>query len=458
MTRHRPSAPTGLNRQILSLALPALGALVAEPLFVLIDSAMVGHLGATSLAGLSLASTLLTTAVGLFVFLAYATTATTARRFGAGDRAGGLRAGVDGLWLAAILGTAACLLLWLLSPWVTQALGARGELADAAVAYLRASAPGLPGMLIVFAATGTLRGLLDTRTPFVVAAAGAVTNVALNATFLYALHTGIAGSGAGTAISQSLMAVALALPVTRAARQAQVSLRPHRAGLGTSLGTGLPLLVRTLSLRVAILTTVWAATALGQVPLAAHQVVSSLWSFSAFALDALAIAAQALIGTALGQAEAGADRASTANATSAQPLNVDAVLRRCLAWGLATGAVIGLVLAAASPWLPHLFSSDPAVVAAARPALIVTASAMPLAGAVFLFDGVLMGAGDGRYLARAGLVTLVPYLPVAIAVGRGLLGPGTAGLVALWVGFAWVFMAARGLATGLRARTDAWRR
>lgn len=458
MTRHRPSASTGLNCQILSLALPALGALVAEPLFVLIDSVMVGHLGATSLAGLSLASTVLTTAVGLFVFLAYATTATTARRFGAGDRAGGLRAGVDGLWLAAILGTAACLLLWVLSPWVTQALGARGELADAAVAYLRASAPGLPGMLIVFAATGTLRGLLDTRTPFVVAAAGAMTNVALNATFLYALHTGIAGSGAGTAISQSLMAVALALPVTRAARQAQVSLRPHRAGLGTSLGTGLPLLVRTLSLRVAILATVWAATALGQVPLAAHQVVSSLWSFSAFALDALAIAAQALIGTALGQAEAGPDHASTANATSAQPLSVDAVLRRCLAWGLVTGAVIGLVLAAASPWLPHLFSSDPAVVAAARPALIVTASAMPLAGAVFLFDGVLMGAGDGRYLARAGLVTLVPYLPVAIAVGRGLLGPGTAGLVALWIGFAWVFMAARGLATGLRARTDAWRR
>ncbi|MDK8835300.1 MATE family efflux transporter [Actinomyces urogenitalis] len=456
MTRHRPLAPTGLNRQILSLALPALGALVAEPLFVLIDSAMVGHLGATSLAGLSLASTVLTTIVGLFVFLAYATTATTARRFGAGDRAGGLRAGVDGLWLAAILGLAAFLLLWIMAPWVTHALGARGELADAAVAYLRASAPGLPGMLVVFAATGTLRGLLDTRTPFVVAAAGAAANVALNATFLYALHTGIAGSGAGTAISQSLMAVALTLPVTRAARHAQVSLRPHRAGLGTSLGAGLPLLVRTLSLRVAILATVWAATALGQVPLAAHQVVNSLWSFSAFALDALAIATQALIGTALGQAEADQAPASTAG-EPVQVLSIDAVLRRCLAWGLATGAVIGLVLATASSWLPHLFSSDPAVIAAARPTLLVTASAMPLAGAVFLFDGVLMGAGDGRYLARAGIVTLVPYLPVAIAVGRGLLGSGTTGLVALWIGFAWVFMAARGLTTGLRARSDAWR-
>ena len=110
----------GLDRRILSLAVPALGALVAEPLFVLIDSAMVGHLGATSLAGLSLASSVLTTVVGLFVFLAYATTATTARLFGASDRRGGLRAGVDGLWLAALLGAGAALALGAAAPGVKQ--------------------------------------------------------------------------------------------------------------------------------------------------------------------------------------------------------------------------------------------------------------------------------------------------------------------------------------------------
>ena len=465
----------GLDRRILALAVPALGALVAEPLFVLIDSAMVGHLGAADLAGLSLASSVLTTVVGLFVFLAYATTATTARLFGAGDRRGGLRAGVEGLWLAALLGAGAALVLGAAAPGVVGALGADGAVARAAVAYLRASAPGLPGMLVVFAATGTLRGLLDTRTPFVVATAGAVLNVGLNALLLYGMRMGIAGSGLGTALAQSAMAVALAAPVLRSAREADVGLAPSRTGLRASLGSGAPLLVRTVSLRAAILTTVWAATALGAVPLAAHQVVNSLWSFAAFALDALAVAAQALVGTALGQADAAGERAGDAggaaagaDGTRAAPsgpaphtsaLGVDAILRRTLGWGAATGAVIGVVLAAASPWLPWLFTSEAAVASAARPALLVAASAMPLAGAVFLFDGILMGAGDGRYLAGAGLVTLVPYVPLAVAVAHGLPAASPAdGLAWLWAAFAWVFMGARGLTTGLRARTTAWRR
>ncbi|MFC2359565.1 MAG: MATE family efflux transporter [Actinomyces dentalis] len=455
----------GLDRRILSLAVPALGALVAEPLFVLIDSAMVGHLGATSLAGLSLASSVLTTVVGLFVFLAYATTATTARLFGAGDRRGGLRAGVDGLWLAALLGAGAALALGAAAPGVVGALGADGAVARAAVAYLRASAPGLPGMLAVFAATGTLRGLLDTRTPFVIATAGAALNVCLNALLLYGVRMGIAGSGLGTALTQSAMAVALAAPVLRSARDAGVGLAPSRTGLRASLGSGAPLLVRTVSLRAAILTTVWAATALGAVPLAAHQVVGSLWNFAAFALDALAVAAQALVGTALGQADAAGARAPSGGSAPAPSggagaVSVEAVLRRTLGWGAATGAVIGVVLAAASPWLPWLFTSEAAVAAAARPALLVAACAMPLAGAVFLFDGILMGAGDGRYLAGAGLVTLVPYAPLAVAVAHGL--PAAAspagGLAWLWAAFAWVFMGARGLTTGLRMRGTAWRR
>lgn len=454
----------GLDRRILSLAVPALGALVAEPLFVLIDSAMVGHLGATSLAGLSLASSVLTTVVGLFVFLAYATTATTARLFGAGDRRGGLRAGVDGLWLAALLGAGAALALGAAAPGVVGALGADGAVARAAVAYLRASAPGLPGMLVVFAATGTLRGLLDTRTPFVVATAGAALNVSLNALLLYGVRMGIAGSGLGTALAQSAMAAALATPVLRSARDAGVGLAPSRTGLRASLGSGAPLLVRTVSLRAAILTTVWAATALGAVPLAAHQVVGSLWNFAAFALDALAVAAQALVGTALGQADAAGARAPSGGSApvpsgGAGPVSVEAVLRRTLGWGAATGAVIGVVLAAASPWLPWLFTSEAAVASAARPALLVAASAMPLAGAVFLFDGILMGAGDGRYLAGAGLVTLVPYAPLAVAVAHGLPAASPAGGLAwLWAAFAWVFMGARGLTTGLRARGTAWRR
>ena len=464
---------TSLNRQVLSLALPALGALIAEPLFVLADSAMVGHLGAVSLAGLSLASSILTTTVGLFVFLAYATTATTARLFGAGRRTEGLRAGVDGMWLALLLGLGAGAFLGLTAPWLTEAMGAHGPVAQAAIAYLRASCPGLPGMFVVLAATGVLRGLLDTRTPFVVATGGAVLNIVVNAILLYGLGMGIAGSGAGTAIAQTTMALALAGPIARTARAAGVGLLPHREGLRASLGSGTPLLIRSLSLRVAILATVWAATALGDVSLAAHQVVNALWTFAAFALDALAVAAQALIGTALGQAQrSDADSATsdtevdiaadtdTQSASATAGWSIDELLRRLLAWGAGTGVLIGVLMAAGAAWLPRAFTSDPGVIAAATPTLLVAASALPLAGVVYLLDGVLMGAGDGRYLAWAGLLTLVPYVPLALLIGGGAL-PGVVGTVSglalLWIAFAWVFMAARGATTYLRARGTAWR-
>ena len=464
---------TSLNRQVLSLALPALGALIAEPLFVLADSAMVGHLGAVSLAGLSLASSILTTTVGLFVFLAYATTATTARLFGAGRRTEGLRAGVDGMWLALLLGLGAGAFLGLTAPWLTEAMGAHGPVAQAAIAYLRASCPGLPGMFVVLAATGVLRGLLDTRTPFVVATGGAVLNIVVNAILLYGVGMGIAGSGAGTAIAQTAMALALAGPIARTARAAGVGLLPHREGLRASLGSGAPLLIRSLSLRVAILATVWAATALGDVSLAAHQVVNALWTFAAFALDALAVAAQALIGTALGQAQrSDADSATsdtevdiaadtdTQSASATAGWSIDELLRRLLAWGAGTGVLIGVLMAAGAAWLPHVFTSDPGVITTATPTLLVAASALPLAGVVYLLDGVLMGAGDGRYLAWAGLLTLVPYIPLALLIGGGALPEvvGTvSGLALLWIAFAWVFMAARGATTYLRSRGTAWR-
>ena len=210
--------PPGIDRQILALAVPALGALVAEPLFVLVDSAVVGHLGTAPLAGLALASTVLMTVIGLCVFLAYATTAAVARRLGSGDRAGALQVGVDGMWLALGLGVVLAAVTWLSAPWLIEALGASDDVAQQAVTYLRWSAPGLPGMLLVLASTGALRGLLDTRTPLVVAAAGAVVNAVLNVVLVYGVGMGIAGSGLGTALTQLAMAVALTVVVVRGAR------------------------------------------------------------------------------------------------------------------------------------------------------------------------------------------------------------------------------------------------
>lgn len=417
-----------MDREIVGLALPALGALVAEPLFVLVDSAVVGRLGTEPLAGLALASTVLVTIVGLCVFLAYATTATVARRLGAGDRETAARAGLDGLGLALVLGVLLAGLVFTAAPRLVVALGAHDEVAHQAVTYLRWSAPGLPGMLVVLAATGALRGRRDTRTPLAVATAGAAVNAGLNGLLVLGLGLGIAGSGAGTAVVQLAMGAVLAATVLHDARTLGLPLRLRPAGLMAAAAAGAPLLVRTLSLRAAILVTVAVATSLGEAPLAAHQVVSSVWGLAAFALDALAIAAQALVGHGLGAHDEAAVRL---------------VVRRTLTWGVAAGAVLGLVLAAAAPVLVRLFSSDDDVRSLAARTLLVVAATLPMAGWVFVLDGVLIGAGEGRYLAWAGAGTLVVYLPAAAAAGS---------LPGLWASFAGLFMLARAATTGWRAR------
>jgi putative MATE family efflux protein len=438
-----PTRRTGqraLDRQILTLALPALGALVAEPIFVLVDSAVVGHLGTDELAGLSVASTLLLTVVGLCVFLAYATTASVARRLGAGQRTQALQSGVDGMWLAAGLGVVLGAALWLVAPWAISTMGADGAVAEQATIYLRWSTPGLPGMLIVLASTGVLRGLLDTRTPLLVAVGGAVTNMVLNIGLVYGAGMGIAGSGLGTALTQLIMAAILTVVVVHGARAEGARMRPAAGGIWANARAGVPLLIRTVSLRLAILLTIFTATSLGAVNLAGYQVLNSVWGLAAFALDALAIAAQALIGNRLGAGDVTQTRA---------------ILKRTLQWGVGAGALIGVVIAAGGWWFALLFTQDHDVRVAIALGMLVAGILMPIAGWVFVLDGVLIGAGDGRYLAWAGMLTVVVYAPVALAV-RAWAPGGPAGLAWLWLAFAGVFMSARALTTGLRARGAAW--
>ncbi|WP_328480942.1 MATE family efflux transporter [Streptomyces sp. NBC_00377] len=423
------------DREIVALAVPAFGALVAEPLFVLADSAIVGHLGTAQLAGLGVASALLTTAVSVFVFLAYATTAAVARRMGAGDLPAAIRQGMDGIWLALLLGAAVIVAVLPTAPALVEVFGASDTAAPYASTYLRISALGIPAMLVVLAATGVLRGLQDTRTPLYVAVGGFVANAALNAGLVYGADLGIAGSAWGTVIAQWGMAVVYLAVVVRGARRHGASLRPDAVGIRASAQAGVPLLVRTLSLRAILMIATAVAARLGDNDIAAHQIALSLWSLLAFALDAIAIAGQAIIGRYLG-----ADDAQGARA----------VCRRMVEWGMAVGVLLGLLVVIARPLFLPLFTGDQAVKEAALPALLVVGLSQPICGIVFVLDGVLMGAGDGPYLAWAMVLTLAVFTPVALLIP--VLGGG---LTAVW-GAMTLMMVVRMLTLWLRARSGRW--
>ncbi|WP_306332344.1 MATE family efflux transporter [Streptomyces sp. KL118A] len=423
------------DREIIALAVPAFGALVAEPLFVLADSAIVGHLGTAQLAGLGVASALLTTAVSIFVFLAYATTAAVARRVGAGDLQAAIRQGMDGIWLALILGAAVIAVVLPTAPALVDLFGASDTAAPYAVTYLRISSLGIPAMLVVLAATGVLRGLQDTKTPLYVAIGGFVANGVLNVGLVYGADLGIAGSAWGTVIAQFGMAAVYLFVVVRGARRHGASLRPDAAGIRACAQAGAPLLVRTLSLRAILMIATAVAARLGDSDVAAHQIVLSLWSLLAFALDAIAIAGQAIIGRYLGAGD---------------PDGARAVCRRMVQWGIASGVVLGLLVVLARPVFIPLFTSDGSVQDAALPALVVIALAQPVCGIVFVLDGVLMGAGDGPYLAWAMIVTLAVFTPVALLVPTF-----GGGLTALW-GAMTLMMAVRMLTLWLRSRSGRW--
>jgi putative MATE family efflux protein len=423
------------DAEILRLALPAFGALIAEPLFLLADSAIVGRLGTVPLGGLGVASQVLTTLVNISIFLAYGTTAAVARQLGAGRRAAAIRQGIDGLWLALVIGLIVLAAGWPLAPALVGAFGGTSAVSHQAVIYLRISLLGAPSMLAVLAGTGVLRGLQDTRTPLVVAVVANVVNVALNATFVLGLHWGIAGSAWGTAIAQTGTGAAYLLVVARGARRAGVGLRPDLAGVRAAAFAGASLVLRTLSLQAVLVLMTAVAARQSDAAIAAQQVSMRIWSVFVFALDAIAIAAQAITGRSLGAGDAAGARAATG---------------RMIGWGAAYGTLFSVVLLIIRPVLPALFGVAPDVRGLLLAVLLIVIIQQPAAGVVFVLDGVLIGAGDQDYLAVAGLVTLAVFVAAVVVV----LSSG-AGLVALWLAYtAW--MLARFATLTLRARGSRW--
>ncbi len=418
-----------VDRRVLSLAVPAFGALVAEPAYNLTDTAIVGHLGRAPLGGLALATAVLSVAVYAFGFLSMATTSEVAQRAGGVRRQEAAEVAVAAYALAAAVGVVLAAAVAVSAGPLVRVLGADGPTAAAAAAYLRAAAGGLPFMLVVLAGNGHLRGLSDTRTPLAITVVSIALNVVLEVAFVYGLGLGVRGSAVATACAQATAAAAFLAVARGRIRAAGASWRTTGAHVRRLLRAGVVLVVRTLALLAALYGSTLVATRLGSVPLAAHQVALQVWFLVALSLDALAVPAQVLVGEAVGAGDVAAARR---------------VGRRVLRWGIGTATLFGAVTAAGAPWIPRAFTGDAAVQGAAVGALLLAGLTLPVTAAAFMYDGVLLGVGDYPYLRFAMALALLAFLPLATLT---LLVP-TLGLLGVWGALA-CWLAAR---AGILAR------
>jgi MATE family, multidrug efflux pump len=425
------------TRSIPSLAAPALVVLAAEPLYLLVDTAVVGHLGGVPLAGLAVGGGLLGYVAALLNFLAYGTTARAARRAGAGDRAGAVAEGVQATWLAAGLGIVLALAFQVLAGPLTRALaGSAGPVAAGAEHWLRVASPGLPLLLVALAGNGWLRGVQDLRRPVGYVLAGSLASLVLCPLLVHVAGLGLVGSALANLAGQTVSATCFGRALVGELRRQDIPWRPHWSSLRAQLVLGRDLLLRAAVLQLAFAAAAAVVARSGTAELGAHQVALQLWLFLALVLDAYAIAAQTLVGHALG-----AGRPDAARRTA----------RRVSAWGLGTGIVVAAALLALRPVLPPLFTDDPAVLAEAAVVWWFLALMQPLAGVVFALDGVLMGAGDVAYLRTVTLGSAaVGFVPLSLLSGR--LGWGLAGV---WSGLT-LFIVLRLVGVGVRVAGDRW--
>ena len=425
----------GTDRELLRLAVPAVGALVAEPLYLLADTAVVGHLGTSPLAGLAVASGVLLFAYGMCIFLAYGTTASVARLTGAGRPEAAAAQAVQGLWMAASLGMA----LAVLGAWFGQRLlgllGAEGPVLDQAGTYLRISLLGAPAMLVMLAGVGYLRGRRDTVRPLWVAVGTAALNLILEVVLIYGFGLGIGASAAATVVAQWIGAGCYLAWIGSGVRCYEVSLGPDWSALRRLALVSTELMVRNLSLGGTFLVGTSVAARIGAAPVAAHQVVFLVWMMLALIMDGLAIAAQAMVGTALGAGDGDGARR---------------IGRRTIVWSVGVGITLGLALLFARDSVSGLFSNDPAVVGLAGFLLLHVGLMAPLSGVAFALDGILIGAGDQRFMARAMTASALVATAVMAAGRLANLGIGW-----LW-GAIWVFVAGRSVILGARFRGNHW--
>jgi putative MATE family efflux protein len=385
------------DREILLLAVPALGALAAEPLYLLADTAIVGHLGTPQLAALALAATVLSSLVSLCIFLTYGTTARVARLHGAGEHRAADAMAAQALWLAVGVGVGVAAVVVALAEPIIGLLGGRGEVATMAARYLRISVLGVPMALIALAGQGWLRGVGDLRTPLVIVVAANAVNVVLEVLFVYGFGWGLDGSAWGTVIAQAGMGAAFVAVLLRAPAERR---RPDLARIRSLTSIGAQLLVRTGALLACFVLATAVCARMGQASLGAHQIGFQLFMFLALVLDAIAIAGQVMVGRALGAGDAD---------------SAFAAARRMLQWSLVAGFVMGGVLLALIDVVPRAFTTDEAVVDRAHAMWPLFCALWPAAAVVFALDGILIGAGDTRWLAGAMVAAAAVFVPLALA-------------------------------------------
>ena len=429
-----PIRPGPADREILALAVPATLALAADPLLSLVDTALVGRLGSVPLAALGIDTAVFTTVFFGFNFLTYGTTAAVARRRGADDLEGASRYAVQALWLALGLGVLASAVLLVAAPAIVRLMGATPAVAEPAVVYLRIRAAAATAVLVVQVGHGTFRGLHDTKTPLVISVIANVVNGIVSWVLIYPAGLGVAGAALGTAVAEVGAGAAFLVLGVRRLRPA--SLRIDRAAMREIVRVSRDLFLRTISLLTGLLVTTAIAARMGVVVVAAHQIARELWTMLALVLDGFAIAGQAMIASALGAGD---------------PQRAIAQSRRLVGWGLAGGIGIGFGYLALGGVLPGVFTTDASVLALVAGVWGTVAILQPIGGVVFVLDGVLMGAGDFRFLlystAGAALGALVPVGLLAVAFDWGLQG--------VWAGMA-AMMLVRLVTIVWRWRSGRW--
>ena len=419
------------DRAIWRLAWPALGALAADPLVSLVDTAFVGQLGRVPLAALGINASVFSLAFVVFSFLAYGTTPRVGRAVGRGDTETAGRVVMQALTLAVGVGAAALLLLQLFARPVLALMGADGTLMEPALSYLRIRAFAGPAVLIITAGHGAFRGFQDTRTPLLISLGLNVVNLALDPLLIFSLGWGLVGAATATALAQWTGALAflwLLLVRRRAALRVPLAL-PRFEELKPFLRIGWELALRTFALIGTMTLATAVAARVSVTAVAAHQVAAQLWLFLALVVDALAIAAQALVARYLGEDDPAAARGAA---------------NRLLLWGLGVGLMLGLGFWLLRPVLPGFFADDAATVAAVLGVFPFVAAMQPLNALVFVGDGILMGAEDFRYLAQAMLLSAAGAAAVLL-----LVGPMGWGLSGVWWGIA-VLMVVRLLTLAAR--------